>query len=67
MPGYKNLTPSQEVQFTFEAVEQDGYRFRAVEVWPPGVGWAERESAPPHPSDAHRSSLSLRWDEDPHH
>jgi cold shock protein len=32
--GYKELAPSGSVTFTFEQVEQDGYRYRAVTVWP---------------------------------
>lgn len=34
--GYRFLTPSQRVQFTFNelASPQDGYRYRALDVWP---------------------------------
>ena len=32
--GYKSLDAGQKVKFNFEAGEQDGFSFRAVEVWP---------------------------------
>ena len=35
VPGRKTLSVGQLVRFTFEsAVEQDGFAFRAVKVWP---------------------------------
>lgn len=34
--GYRTLATGQEVAFDFEAPGQDGYSFRAVEVWPAG-------------------------------
>ena len=30
---FRTLEPGQAVTFTFEAGEQDGYHFRAVQVW----------------------------------
>jgi cold shock protein len=32
--GYRMLGTGQQVRFTFEVAAQDGYTFRAVEVWP---------------------------------
>ncbi len=34
--GYKSLEPGQTVELVYEAPGQDGYSFRAVEVWPVG-------------------------------
>jgi cold shock protein len=34
MPGYRTLTPGQDVSFEFEAADQDGFRFRATRVQP---------------------------------
>lgn len=33
MQGYAQLIPGQVVEFTFEPADQDGYTFRAVDVW----------------------------------
>jgi CspA family cold shock protein len=32
MPGYRTLEVGQTVEFSFEAVQQDGFEFRAIEV-----------------------------------
>jgi cold shock protein len=34
--GYRHLTAGQRVEFTFEdpGFLQDGYRYRAIDVWP---------------------------------
>ena len=34
VPGPRTLDPGQDVDFTFVTAEQDGFAFRAVEVWP---------------------------------
>jgi CspA family cold shock protein len=34
--GYRALTRDQQVLLDFEAADQDGYSFRAVQVWPAG-------------------------------
>jgi CspA family cold shock protein len=35
VPGWKTLLAGQLVRFTFESeVEQDGFVFRALQVWP---------------------------------
>jgi CspA family cold shock protein len=37
MDGYRCLAAGDPVAFTCEAGSQDGYDYRAVLVWPPGV------------------------------
>ncbi|MEV1080500.1 cold shock domain-containing protein [Streptomyces sp. NPDC050211] len=32
MPGFRSLAPGQKVTLEWEAVEQDGYQYRAVRV-----------------------------------
>jgi CspA family cold shock protein len=66
-PGYRSLAPGDQVVFTFEAPGQDGFGYRAVQVWPPGVdpGAAQRQ-AQPGPSAAYRSSLTIRWRDGSH-
>lgn len=34
VPGYRAPTRDQQVLLEFEAADQDGYSFRAVQVWP---------------------------------
>jgi CspA family cold shock protein len=34
VPGYRSLRAGQTVTLRHEPAEQDGYSFRAVEVWP---------------------------------
>ncbi|MDQ2815938.1 MAG: cold shock domain-containing protein [Actinomycetota bacterium] len=58
-PGYRSLEPGDRVAFAYEAPGQDGFSYRAVQVWPPDVS---PESLPPgEPSAAYRSSLTIRW------
>ncbi len=63
MTGFRTLTPGDAVQFTWEVAEQDGYSFRAVAVYPPGVevGTAPDQNTTSG-SDAYRSSLTIEWD-----
>jgi CspA family cold shock protein len=60
--GYRSLEPGGHVAFTFEAPGQDGFSYRAVQVWPPGVS-PEAPQQPPQGelSAAYRSSLTIRW------
>ncbi len=58
--GYKSLEPGQTVELLYEVADQDGYRFRAVEVWPAarrGSGPRRRARGPsgPCPSPARSS------------
>lgn len=61
--GYKTLTAGQQVAFTFEPGEQDGYAFRTREVWP-----ADRAPVPIDedfgPSAAYSSTLTVTFDND---
>jgi cold shock protein len=66
MGGYRQLTPGQPVLFHAEATDQDGFRFRAITVWPEG-GEPTDPSTAHGSSTGHRSSLVLGLDqpEDP--
>ena len=63
VPGYRALAAGQSVTFDFEAAEQDGYCFRAVEVWPAG----QRPDRSGHDiegaSDVYRAGLTITIDQ----
>jgi CspA family cold shock protein len=61
--GRRSLTPGDQVSFTYEAVPQDGYQYRALLVWPPGVPTGTRRRVHHHhgPSPAYQSRLTIRW------
>jgi CspA family cold shock protein len=60
--GHRSLEPGGRVAFTFESPGQDGFGYRAVQLWPPGVNpEAPHQSARYEPSAAYRSSLTIRW------
>ncbi len=61
--GYRSLSVGAQVTFTHERVPQDGYDYRAVLVWPPGVepGTPQAPRISEGPSDAYRSTLTIRW------
>jgi cold shock protein len=61
--GQGSLTRGDHVTFTFEAVHQDGFDYRAVLVWPPGIkpGTPQRARRHDGPSAAYQSSLTIRW------
>jgi hypothetical protein len=51
-----------QVAFTYESPGQDGFGYRAVQVWPPGVSpEAPQQPARHEPSAAYRSSLVIHW------
>jgi cold shock protein len=58
--GYRALTAGRRVTFVAEPADQDGFPFRAVNVWPgdPDSGPAE----PPASSEGYTSSLHLTYD-----
>jgi cold shock protein len=61
--GWHSLNPGDQVGFTYEAVPQDGYSYRAVLVWPPGVP-PSTQPLPHHqhgPSAAYKSTLTIHW------
>lgn len=62
--GYKNLRTGQDVTFTFEAAEQDGYSFRAVEVWPSDQTPVRTSHEVSGPSAAYSSTLTLTFDDE---
>jgi cold shock protein len=63
MDGYRQLAPAQRVTFRAEAAEQDGFGFRAVQVWTGAV----EPVRPPLEQDsfgsAYGSALILTLDE----
>jgi CspA family cold shock protein len=62
--GYRTLTPSDEVRFTFEPARQDGFDYRAVEVWP-ATGPKPKPTEPGPAGPAYRSTLTITYDESP--
>lgn len=65
MEGYRALAEGDTVTFVHEPAEQDGFRFRAVRVWPQSVGTSGGPSATLHhgPSSAYQSRLTLHLDD----
>jgi CspA family cold shock protein len=60
--GYRSLEPGGRVAFTYEAPGQDGFGYRAVQVWPPGMSPEAPQPPARHESPAaYRSSLAIRW------
>ena len=60
---YRSLEAGAAVELTIEQVRQDGYDYRAVEVWPAGTT-PVRAPTETGPSAAYTSSLSLTFDDD---
>lgn len=63
VPGYPTLTAGQAVTMVYESAEQDGYSFRAIEVWPAGQDPYRTESEPTGASAAYESSLTITFDD----
>lgn len=62
MEGYRELTPAEPVRFAFETVpDQDGYKYRATQVWPIGAA-AGAPVAEVETSSAYGSNLRLYYD-----
>lgn len=57
--GYRRLIPGDLVTFTHQTARQDGFDYRAVQVWAPGVPQSVRRED--GPSGAYQSSLTIRW------
>ena len=59
--GYRTLSPGQTVALTCEVADQDGYHYRALQVWPVGTDPVE------HPVDragtAYGSTLTVSFDD----
>ena len=60
--GYRALDTGEAVEFTFEAAEQDGYVFRAVEAWPADQVPVRDGNVVSGPSTAYHSTLMLTFD-----
>jgi cold shock protein len=63
MPGYGTLSAGGRVHFEWEAVEQDGYSYRAEIAWPDGVDPTDHPMVPIIDSTAYRSTLTITWDD----
>jgi CspA family cold shock protein len=61
--GYRSLTPGADVTLVFEVAQQDGYSFRAVEVWPAGHSPVRTDEVSA-PSEAFGSTLRITFDSD---
>jgi cold shock protein len=61
--GLGSLSRGDQVTFTYEALPQDEFSYRAVRVWAPGVkpGTPQRKSRQDGPSAAYQSRLTIRW------
>ena len=59
VPGYRMLRAGEAVTLHHEPTEQDGYCFRAVEVWPADQEPHRTETEAEGPSDAYFSSLTI--------
>ncbi len=62
--GYKSLRTGQDVRFAFEAAEQDGYSFRAVEAWPSDQTPVRASNEVSGSSAAYSSTLTLTFDDE---
>jgi len=64
--GYRTLAAGDAVTFSFEEADQDGFVFRALEVWPADQDPVRRE-AQPEDSSAFFSRLIIHVDDDDAH
>jgi cold shock protein len=67
--GYRSLRAGDHITFTFEPASQDGFGYRAILVWPPGVQPGIQPSRPHGPAGegsegASQSTLTVRWEHD---
>jgi cold shock protein len=60
MGGLRTLSPGTSVEFLYEAAEQDGYSYRAVEAWP--AGQRRRARASEHGGSDSFSTITLHLD-----
>ena len=61
--GNKALGTGREVRFSFEVAEQDGYSFRALEVWPADQAPVRTGHEVSGPSSAYRSTSTISFDD----
>ncbi|MGI8761317.1 MAG: cold shock domain-containing protein [Jatrophihabitantaceae bacterium] len=64
MPGYRTLGAGAAVTLDIEAVDQDGFGYRAVDVWPDGVEPGTRPAPTRENTGAYRSRLVIGFDDD---
>lgn len=64
MDGYRTLEAGSSVVAEVEAISQDGYDFRAVNVWPAGVPVGYQPPPPPPASEGAYYSRLTVTDED---
>ena len=62
VPDYRALEAGQPVTLEVERAEQDGYSFRAVEVWPTGQEPHRTEADTTGASGAHESTRTITFD-----
>lgn len=62
--GCRSLHTGQAVLFTFEAADQDGYSFRAVEAWPSDQPPLRARHEGSSPSAAYGSTSMLTFDDE---
>jgi CspA family cold shock protein len=60
-PGYRTLELGETVRFTFEPVAQDGFAYRAVQVYREGVTGAPKP--PVGPGGAFSTEFTIYWDD----
>ena len=63
VPGYPRLGAGQPVMLVAERAEQDGYSFRATEVWPAGQEPHRTGIETTGASAAHESTLTITFDD----
>lgn len=61
--GHRELRAGQSVSLDYEPAAQDGYSFRATEVWPAGQEPFRGEGETPRASGAFRSTLTITFDD----
>ena len=62
--GYRSLQAGQDVSFTFEAADQDGYSYRTLEAWPSDREPHRADHESSGPSEAYGSTSTLTFTED---
>ena len=60
--GHQRLAPGQAVELEWERAEQDGFRYRAVRVWPAGKEPVDAAASSGSASGAYASTLEITWD-----
>jgi len=59
--GHRELVRGQDVTLEWEAVDQDGFRYRARRVWPTGAAPIDVDDETD--TDAFSSSVTLSFDQ----